>query len=232
MTRETLKGFGLTDEQVEKVWAGLDGNFVTKARFNEVNAEKNQLKEQLKTRDGQLETLKSAAGDVDALKKQITELQTANQQKDKEHAAEMKRLKRGALDDRLLLEAKAINPIAAKPFLTAIDDGVDDEGYIALRKQHIEALTKAEGTKFLFHAANGQKLTGFKPGESGDGGSAPATVNPFEAKTYNVEAAVKQIHEGDTSITYAVPDKSITLDGLIDTLMNSAQLVTYRRMRW
>ena len=51
---------------------------------------------------------------------------------------------------------------------------------------------------------------------------------------FDVDAAVKQIHEGDTTITFAVADNSVTIDGLIDFLMNSgkSQFVTYRRMRW
>ena len=127
---------------------------MTKSRFNEVNTEKTQLKDSLKERDEQLETLKSESGVAEKLKQQIAELQAANLQKDKEHAADMKRLKREAIDERLLSEAKALNPTAVKPFLSAIDDGVDDEGYIAVRQQHIQALAIAESTKFLFQAAD------------------------------------------------------------------------------
>lgn len=50
----------------------------------------------------------------------------------------------------------------------------------------------------------------------------------------DVEAAVKQIKEGDTQITYAIPDNSITLDGLIDILRNGGrgQFAAYRRFKW
>jgi len=50
----------------------------------------------------------------------------------------------------------------------------------------------------------------------------------------DVEATLKQIHEGDTTITYAVADKSITLDGLIEYLINGqrSQFITYRRVSW
>jgi hypothetical protein len=188
----------LTDEQIGKVWSGLDNNFIPKSRFNEVNAKKNQLEEQLKDRDEQLEKLKTESDATEKLKTQISELQTVNAEKDKAHAAELKRVKREALDERLLGEAKAINPTACKPFLTAIDDAVDDEGYTALRKQHIEALTKADSTKFLFqteqNAAN--TFVGMKPGESGDT-KPPMTggVNPFDPKTYNEAAQIKMFRE-------------------------------------
>jgi hypothetical protein len=52
--------------------------------------------------------------------------------------------------------------------------------------------------------------------------------------TLDVEAAIKTIKEGDTSVTYAIEDNSITLDGLINTLINSgkSQFVTFRRFAW
>jgi len=203
MTKEQLIAAGLTDDLAEKVLAmfktSIDGSYIPKERFNTVNAEAKQLKDSLKERDAQLETLKNAAGAVDALKKQIADLQAANQEKEKEHTAALKKIRREALDERLLIESKAINATAVKPFLTAIDDGVDDEGYIVLRRQHIEAIAKSDSTKFLFRAeGEGQKFTGVKPGESGDGtgaaGSSGATaaggVNPFDPKTYDEKAQI------------------------------------------
>jgi len=51
---------------------------------------------------------------------------------------------------------------------------------------------------------------------------------------FDVEAAVKQISEGDTSVTYAVTDNSITLDSFIDALINGGkrQFTTHRKIRW
>jgi hypothetical protein len=196
MNKEKLKEFGLTDEQADKVIGALDNAFVPKSRFDEVNTEKNQLKASLKERDEQLETLRTESGAAEKLKAQIADLQTANAAKEKEHAAEMKRVKREALDERLLTEAKAINPIAVKPFLTPIDEGVDDEGYAALRKQHIEALTKTDSTKFLFQTESAQTFVGVKPGETG----VPATQttsgnNPFDPKSYDEAAQIKMFRD-------------------------------------
>ena len=39
MTKEKLMEWGLTEEQANKVMEGLNGSFVTKSRFNEVNEE-------------------------------------------------------------------------------------------------------------------------------------------------------------------------------------------------
>ena len=200
---KTILGGAYTDDIDKKVSDEIGKGFVARGDFNALNAEIKQLKEQVKERDGQLESLKTAAGTVDGLKKQITELQSANADKDKAHATELKRVRREALDERLLSEAKAINATAVKPFLAAIDDGVDDEGYAALRRQHIEAIAKAESTKFLFLApgSEGGKFTGVKPGESGDAGGgagagAPgAGANPFDPKTYDEAAQIKIYRE-------------------------------------
>lgn len=58
MTKEKLMEWGLTEEQANKVMEGLNGSFVTKSRFNEVNEENKTLKAQVSERDGQIETLK------------------------------------------------------------------------------------------------------------------------------------------------------------------------------
>ena len=73
MTKEKLLEWGLTEEQATKVMEGLNGSFVTKARFNEVNTELTTAKNTIKERDTQLETLKKASGDTKALQDQITQ---------------------------------------------------------------------------------------------------------------------------------------------------------------
>jgi hypothetical protein len=196
MNKEKLKEFGLTEEQADKVMGALDGAFVPKSRFDEVNTEKNQLKASVTERDKQLEALKTESGAAEKLKQQISDLQTANAATEREHAAEMKRVKREALDERLLTEAKAINAVAVKPFLTAIDDAVDDEGYVALRRQHIEALTKQESTKFLFQAeAPPAGFVGVKPGETGAPPPNSGGGNPFAKDSYNEAAQIKMFRE-------------------------------------
>lgn len=95
MTKENLLEWGLTEEQANKVMEGLNGSFVTKSRFNEVNTELTNAKNTIKERDTQLETLKKSTGDTKALQDQITQLQTDNANQKKAHEAEMKALKIG-----------------------------------------------------------------------------------------------------------------------------------------
>lgn len=55
---------------------------------------------------------------------------------------------------------------------------------------------------------------------------------------FDPEPAIKQIQEGDTSVTYAVGDGSSTseqrLNAIIDYLMNhgATQILSFRRIKW
>ena len=117
MTKEKLLEWGLTEEQATKVMEGLNGSFVTKARFNEVNTELTAAKNTIKERDTQLETLKKASGDTKALQDQITQLQADNKKKDDDHAAELKNLKISNAVELALTGAKAKNNTAVKALL-------------------------------------------------------------------------------------------------------------------
>lgn len=154
MNKETLMAMGLTEEQANKVMEGLNGNFVPKARFNEVNTELNAAKATIKERDGQLETMRKSTGDAESMRSQIAQLQADNAQKDKDHAAEIKKIKVDHAVEQALTEAKAINPATVRPLLAAFLEkaDVDDDGTIRGLAGEIEKLAKAEGTSFLFKA--------------------------------------------------------------------------------
>ena len=77
MTKEKLMEWGLTEEQANKVMEGLNGSFVTKTRFNEVNTELQTAKKTIGERDQQLEALKKSTGDTEALQTQICLLYTS-----------------------------------------------------------------------------------------------------------------------------------------------------------
>ena len=66
MTKESLMAMGLTEEQANKVMEGLNGSFVTKTRFNEVNEELKNAKATITERDGQLNALKTSGADAAA----------------------------------------------------------------------------------------------------------------------------------------------------------------------
>lgn len=175
MTKETLMQMGLTEEQATKVMEGLNGSFVTKARFNEVNTELQTAKATIKERDGQLEALNKSTGNMDELKNQIAQLQADNKKKDEDHAAELKALKINAAVDKALQDAHAINPATVKPLLAAFLEKANlaDDGTIYGLSDEIGKLTKAEGTSFLFKAD-----TSTAPAVAGASPAGSVTTNP------------------------------------------------------
>lgn len=64
------------------------------------------------------------------------------------------------------------------------------------------------------------------------------TFAPNDLLNFNLDAAVKQIQEGDTNISFALGEGSKTdeqrLDGFIDYLLNYGrdEFITYRRFIW
>ena len=164
MTKEKLMEWGLTEEQANKVMEGLNGSFVNKA-----------LKAQVSERDGQIDTLKKSAGDNTELQNQITALQEANKQKDKDHANEIKALKIGNAVDLALSTAKAKNHIAVKAlladFLTKAE--LADDGTVKGLDDEIGKLVKGEDTAFLFDNTGKAKFKGAKAAEKSDPHNQP-----------------------------------------------------------
>lgn len=154
MTKEKLMEWGLTEEQANKVMEGLNGSFVTKSRFNEVNTELQTAKKTIGERDQQLEALKKSGADATALQEQITQLQADNAKKDKDHAAEIKKIRVENAVEKALSDAHAINPATVKPLLAAFLEKAElaEDGTIKGLGDEIAKLVKTEGTSFLFKA--------------------------------------------------------------------------------
>ena len=194
MTKEKLMEWGLTEEQANKVMEGLNGSFVAKSRFNEVNEENKTLKAQVSERDGQIETLKKSAGDNTELQNQITALQEANKQKDKDHANEIKALKISNAVDVALTNAKAKNNTAVKALLAAFLEKAElaDDGTVKGLDDEIGKLTKGEDTAFLFDTSGKAKFKGAKAAEKSDGAEGGMTLeklkamNPLDRYNYSV----------------------------------------------
>lgn len=165
MNREDLISIGLTEEQANKVMSFLDGDFVTKARFEEVNETNKNLKQSIAERDEQLEKLKKTDGDVAELKGQIENLQKLNAEQTKAHEAQMKQLK---LDNAIDTELRAVgakNIKAVRPFIDAGKIKLDDDGKLTGLNEQLAEIQKTDG--YLF-ASKEQTFKGFEPGASGD----------------------------------------------------------------
>lgn len=195
MTKEKLLEWGLTEEQAAKVMEGLNGSFVTKARFNEVNTELTAAKNTIKERDTQLETLKKASGDTKALQDQITQLQADNKKKDTDHAAELKKLKISNAVELALTGAKAKNNTAVKALLADFIGKAElaEDGTVKGLDDEVKKLVEGKDTAFLFDTkAPDKKFKGAKPGEKGDGAEGGMTLeklkamNPLDRYNYSV----------------------------------------------
>lgn len=187
MTKEKLMEWGLTEEQATKVMEGLNGSFVTKARFNEVNTELTKAKATITERDGQLEALKKSGADATALQDQITKLQAENAQKDKDHAAELKALKIANAVDLALTNAKAKNTVAVRALMADFIAKADitEDGTVKGLDDEVKKLVEGKDTAFLFEKAPEKKFKGAKAAEKSDptGDPTEMTLEKFRAMT-------------------------------------------------
>lgn len=91
MTQESLIASGFTAEQAKQILdahkAAVTGNYIPKARFDEINTQLTNANAQVAERDAQIKTLEGFKGTNEELQAQVTKLQADNQAKD----AEMKK---------------------------------------------------------------------------------------------------------------------------------------------
>lgn len=210
MTKETLMQMGLTEEQANKVMEGLNGSFVPKSCFNEVNTELQTAKNTIKERDGQLEALQKNTGDAKALQDQITQLQADNKKLADDHAAEMKALKINAAVDKALTDAKAINPATVKPLLAAFLEKANlaDDGTIYGLADEIGKLAKAEGTSFLFKADSNTT-----PAVAGASPAGSVTTNP-DPKVSGYETRLADARKAGNSALVVAIKREAAADGV------------------
>lgn len=184
MTKEKLMEWGLTEEQATKVMEGLNGSFVTKARFNEVNTELTKAKATITERDGQLEALKKTGTDAAALQDQITQLQTANTEQKKAHDAELKALKITNAVDLALSAARAKNNTSVRALMADFISKADiaEDGTVKGLDDEVKKLVEGKDTAFLFDKAPEKKFKGAKAAEKGDpAGGGEMTLEKFRA---------------------------------------------------
>lgn len=183
--KEQLIGMGLTEEQAKKVIDEIvDGNYVPKSRFNEVNEENKTLKQSVADRDKQLEDLKKSSGDNAELKKQIETLQKQNADQKKAHDAEMVQLKLDNAVDAALTAAGAKNAKAVKALFDMSKVKLGEDGKLTGWDEQLSAVQKSDA--YLFEVKQ-QKFKGFQPGASGD--VKPGTEVDTSKMTYSELAA-------------------------------------------
>lgn len=166
--------------------AFLDGAYVPKSRFNEVNEEKKTLTATVADRDKQLETLKKSTGDLDALKNQIKSLQDANKKAQEEADAKMKELRiNDAIKLAIVDKAQDVDIVSSLFDKTKLILG--DDGKITGLDEQLKELQKNKA--FLF------KQAGPNPKYDPKGGNGSPSTNPFAKDTFNLTEQGRLLRE-------------------------------------
>ncbi|WP_306583856.1 phage scaffolding protein [Fusobacterium ulcerans] len=152
MTKEVLMRMGLTEEQATKVLeahtTAINGKYIPKERFDEVNTKKQQLETSVAERDKQLDDLKKSTGDVEALKTQIQTLQNENKTKEEIYKTELLNLKKNNALDLALTGAKVKNNKAIKALLDGEKIKLKDDGTLEGLADQLEAIKKTDAYLF------------------------------------------------------------------------------------
>lgn len=178
MKRDELIKLGLTEDQATAVlnaYADELKGYVPQSRLSEVIEERNGLKDQIKERDKQIETLKASAGDNQALKDQIAELQKQNSDATKEYEGKITQLRLDNAVDVALSGAKAKNTKAVRALLDLTKAKVGEDGKVEGLDAQIKAIQKSDA--YLFESTEATPTTpglkGVTPKDSGNGNPAP-----------------------------------------------------------
>lgn len=214
--KDKLVKLGLTDELAQKVIDNfgdiVDGVYVTKERFNEVNKEKKTLEDTVVERDSQLEQIKKDNESNEDLKKTIQDLQQANKdakaEADKALAAERKS---NAI--KLELIGKVHNPEVVMNMLKMDDIIMDNDGKVKSGlKEALQGLKKSDSYLFIPDDANNNgsnqnnAQSYVKGATPKDGeGAKPTNLSPGEvfaknlAKGHNeaVKASADSVYFGE-----------------------------------
>lgn len=178
--KELFEKLGIASDKEESATAAikayLDGAYVTKSRFNEVNEEKNTLKSSLADRDKQLETLKKSTGDTDALKQQIKDLQDKNKADAEAAETKMKDLRMNTAI-RLAIGNNAQDTDIVAGLIDKNKLILGEDGKVTGLDEQVKALQASK--PFLFKTAVHQ---GYNP----QGGTGSAGKNPFSKESWNM----------------------------------------------
>ena len=182
---DLMKIEGMTEElasAVEKASIEEFKNYVSKARFDEVNEAKKNAESLLKERDSQLEELKKTSKGSEELMAQIESLQNANKQAKTEYESNIKAMQIDNAVTKALMGAKAKNIVAVKSLIKDLDKAeLDEKGEVKGLKEQIDALVKSDS--YLF--GSDTKISGAKPASSPDGSAGAITKEQFNKMSYD-----------------------------------------------
>lgn len=193
MTLEELIELGLDEETAKKVLKAykesIKDEYIPIARFNEVNEEKKELKEQIEERDTQLKELKVKAAGNEDLTTKISELENLNNATKEEYETKIAALRKETSIELALKDEKAKNVKAVKALLDLDKVSLDGENLIGLEEQ---LKTLKEKESYLFGI---DTLSGRNPNVPGDPVDPEYKKNPFSEEYFNLTEQGKLFRE-------------------------------------
>ncbi|MCD7723752.1 MAG: phage scaffolding protein [Clostridiales bacterium] len=196
--KEQLVEMGIDEELAQKVIDEVvDGQYIPKARFNEINEELKQQRAAVTDRDKQLSELKSASGDNAALQQQIAQLQAKNTEQQQSYEKQLSEMK---LNNAVELALSSANVRSNKAVMAMLDmenvklDGDKLTGF----DEQIKALKESDSYLFNTESKQQQKFTGFQPGASTavpNAGAAGNEARLSEARKNNNQLEVIKIKQ-------------------------------------
>lgn len=148
MKKEDLISLGISDEQAEKILT-LHTNsvkdFIPKARFDEVNTAKNELKTQIDGLNKQITELGKLAPENESLKTKVTEITEAQ----KKIASDYKQKIQDVRSEAVIAASKAKNSKAVRAVIDWEKVTWDDDGNPKGLSEQIEEFKKGDNA-FLF----------------------------------------------------------------------------------
>lgn len=166
MEENELLELGLTKEQALEIIKKYENN-IPKTRFDKVNEEKKRLEGEILNRDKRIEELEGES--IEDLKSQIETLQKDNKLKDKNHAADVEKLKINNAVELAILNANGKNATAIQSLLNMDEIKFDNDGKVIGIAEQLDALVKGEDSCFLFGVKEKSIPVGVTPVESGSG---------------------------------------------------------------
>ena len=202
MTLESLVASGLSQEQANDILAAhkaaLAGNYVPKARFDEVSTS-------LKERDTQIAGLKKFEGTAQELQTKVTELEAANKQKDAEmQKALAAERKRNAMMRQLDGKVHDVDLVLGQIDVEKVSCG--DDGTLTGFEDQIKGLKEKKGFLFVAETQNPQQQNSTQSGYRVVGKTPPEGADPTQSTDPAAEygkqlaesklQAQKQLQEG------------------------------------
>lgn len=199
MTQESLMAAGFTKEQATQILethkAAINGQYVPKARFDEVNTSLTQAKATITERDTQITTLKAFEGTNAELQAKITALTEENATKAAEAATAIATEKKNAAM-KLALTGKVHDADLVLSQLDTSKITIGDDGKLVGFEEQLNPLK--ESKQFLFVADTASKpnnslagivIAGTTPPE-GSGSTTPQNTTP---ESFGAELAKQRL---------------------------------------